>query len=73
MYKELSLLKFEDIYNYFILKFIHVMQYSDFKIFINNFSKYLPLNNYNTRGDRINILYIRAEVETIKVCGIQML
>ena len=63
MYKQLRLLKFEDIYKYYLLKFIHFVQYERFDIFINEFSHLLPSNIHSTRSTRINLPNVRTDLE----------
>ena len=62
MYKELKILKFEDIYNLSLLRFIHFIFYERFDIFMNYFSQYLPNCSYNIRNQRINLPYARTDV-----------
>ena len=63
MYKSLSLLKFDDIYKYFLLKFLHLSIYKNTEIF--NKYNLLPLltHSYGTRGTRINFPSVPVEVE----------
>ena len=73
LYKNLSLLKYNDIYKFFLLKFTHFLLYKRNEIFINIFSNYLPSSNYNTRNsDRINLPNVRTEIEknftVFKIC-----
>ena len=63
MYKSVSFLKFKDIFNYFLLKFLHNCLYKDFGIFNDYFSQYLPQHTYLTRNRRINLPQIRLEIE----------
>ena len=55
MYKELSLLKFEDIHKYFLLKFLHFIIYKKPEIFAEDFACYLPNTDYQIRNSRINL------------------
>ena len=72
MYKTLKLLKFEDIYTFFLLKFIHFLLYKRFDLFEEHFSSYLPNNDYAIRNQRINLPLVRTEVEKrftiFKIC-----
>ena len=63
MYKTLKLLKFDDIYRYFLLKFIHDAFYRKTEIFREYYAPLLPSHSYGTRGIRINLPSIRLEVE----------
>ena len=62
MYKELNLLKFHDVYRYFLLRFVHFMFFDRIDIFLDNFSKFLPSNTHNTRNSRINLPPVRREI-----------
>ena len=64
MYKELKLLKFSEIYDYFLLKFIHFCIYEGgFNFFQRYFSSLLPNHNYETRNIHINFPVIKLELE----------
>ena len=63
LYKNLGLLKFTNIHELFLLKFIHFVYYDRFDVFIENFAEWLPRSCYNTRSNRINLPNIRTEVE----------
>ena len=63
MYKSLHLLKFDDIYKFFLLKFIHYAFYQNCDIFRKYFSHLLPAHNYRTRGSTIHLPLVRIEVE----------
>ena len=62
MYINLGLLKFKDMYQIFLLKFLHFILYTKFDLFLDNFSSLLPSNVHNTRN-RINLPNIGTEVE----------
>ena len=62
MYKELNLLKFHDVYRYFLLRFVHFMFFNRIDIFLDNFSKFLPSNSHNTRNSRINLPPVRRDI-----------
>ena len=63
MYKQLELLKFYDIYRYFLLRFYHFIVFDRIDVFVNNFSPLLPQRNYNTRNSRINLPEVSTDVE----------
>ena len=63
MYRQLGLMKFDDVYDYFLLKFIHFIQYDRFDLFINFFSGFLPSNVYSTRNSRMNLPPVRTNTE----------
>ena len=62
MYKDLKLLKFHDIYRFFLLKFIHNALYKNPDIFDKYFSIYMPNHYYPTRHNRINLPNVRLDV-----------
>ena len=47
MYKTFNFLKSMDVYNYFLLKFIHKNYYENFDLFHDNFLDLLSKNTYN--------------------------
>ena len=63
MYKNLALLKFDDIYRYHVLKFLHLVFYKSNELFERHFLPLLPTHSYHTRGRRINLPVTRLEVE----------
>ena len=65
MYKQLNLLKFSDIYKFLLLKFFHLTfnRSSDHSSFIEHFLPLLPVHNYSTRNSRINLPYVRLNIE----------
>ena len=63
MYKELRLLKFEDLYQFNLLKFLHYMLYVNHDLFDKYFSPLLPNHSYSTRNTRINFPGIRLRIE----------
>ena len=63
LYKELKILKVNDIYRYFMIKFVHFILYQRFDLFIKYFSDYLPQSNYNLRNSVLNLPQIRTEKE----------
>ena len=63
MYKTLNLLKFQDIYKYFLLKFIHFILYRDNEMFVKYLMPLMPNHRYNTRNNRINLPNVRLQVE----------
>ena len=62
MYKTLKFLKFEDVYKYFLLKFIHDIFYRQTEFFNEYFAPLLPSHSYGTRGVRINLPSVRLEI-----------
>ena len=63
MYVTLKLLKFDDIYKYFLLRFFHFVSYIRTDIFDSNFSHLLPSHNYATRNRLINLPDVRLDIE----------
>ena len=63
MYRVLGILKFDDIYRYFILKFIHMCFYENTHLFNEYSSNFLPDHNYSTRNSKINLPAIRLDIE----------
>ena len=64
MYKKLNLLKLNDVYEFFILKFIQSCFYGrNSEIFDNYFFHLLPDHSYSTRNIKINFPQIRLELE----------
>ena len=63
LYKELKILKVNDIYRYFMIKFVHFILYQRFDLFIKYFSDYLPQSNYILRNSVLNLPQIRTEKE----------
>ena len=63
MYKTLKLLKFEDIYRYFLLKFLHFSFYKDNEVFFKYFLPLVPRHAYSTRNTKINLPIVRLEIE----------
>ena len=64
MYKELKLLKFKDIFEYFMVKFIHSCVYGvNYNIFEENFLSLLPNHSYEMRDIKINYPIIRLQLE----------
>ena len=63
MYKQLNFLKLKDVYRFFLLKFIHFVMFKRHDIYIDCFEAHLPVNTHNTRNNRINLPYVRTEVE----------
>ena len=61
-YKELNILKFSDVYEYNLIKFIYSLFYTfNQDLFVTYFSHLLPLHNYNTRNNIINLPMVRTE------------
>ena len=63
MYKSLNLLKFDDIYKYFILKFLHHVFYKNVDLFNKYYKHLLPAHTYETRNTKINLPIVRLEIE----------
>ena len=63
MYKSLNLLKYENIYEYFLLNFAHLVLYGSNDLFEEYLMPLLPHHQYNTRNIRINLPVIRLQVE----------
>lgn len=60
LYKNLNILKFEHVYQLFILKFLHYILYDNETLFKNHMMPLLPNSNYNTRlNNRFNFPYTR--------------
>ena len=63
MYKSLGLLKFDDIYQYYLLRFIHFAFHGNETIFHEHFQPLIPSHDYPTRDVRILIPKARLEIE----------
>ena len=63
MYRELKLLQFDDIYKYFLLKFVHTALHKNSAILRNYFEHLLPTHSYSTRHSKINLPPTRLEIE----------
>lgn len=63
MYYKLNFLKFDDIYNYFLTKFLHRVLYKDDKLYNEYFSQHVPDHRYQIRNKKFNLPPIRVEVE----------
>ena len=63
MYKKLNILKFEDLYKLFLLKFLRYALYENHDIFESHFAQFIPVHDYRTRSLRINLPPIRLEIE----------
>ena len=46
LYKNLGILKYDDVYDLFLSKFMHFLLYRRNETFIDVFSNYLPSSNY---------------------------
>ena len=71
MYKSLKLLKFPDVYKYFLLRFLHYALYVNPAIFREYFMPLLPTHAYSMRESRMNFPSTRLEIEkqfTIHQC-----
>lgn len=65
MYTKLHVMKFEDVYEFHLLKFIHYILYEDFSYYIKYFNHLVPNNRYETRNKKINLPTIKSELEKI--------
>ena len=63
MYKTLNLLKFNDVYKYFLLRFIHDIFYKKADFFNEYYAPLLPSHSYGTRRIKINLPPVRLEIE----------
>ena len=64
MYVRLDILKFKDLYNFFILKFIHSFLYGNQDvIFQSSFIQLIRSHSYNTEERKMNLPNIRLEIE----------
>ena len=64
MYVRFSLLKYDDVYKYFLLKFYHECRFgAHVEIYRNYFLPLLPASNHNTRSSKYNLPVVRLEVE----------
>ena len=63
MYFDLNLLKFDDLVDLSIIKFLHKILYENNSIFETYFARFLPVHNYQTRDRRINLPTIRLQIE----------
>ena len=63
MYKNLRILKFEDLYKLSLLKFLRYILYENLHIFELHFAPFVPSHNYRTRQTRINLPPARLEIE----------
>ena len=64
MFKNLNLLKITDIYEYFILKFIHSCFYgNNNRIFVEYVINQFPNHSHNTRNVKLNYPTLRLELE----------
>ena len=63
MYERLRLLQFNQIYEYFLLKFIRYAIYEDTRLFNKLFAHLLPNHQYGTRHNRFNLPAVRLDVE----------
>ena len=63
LYVESNVMMFDDVYRYFLLKFIHFITYRRFDIFMEYFFNLLPMHDYPTRNVRIHLPQTRLDVE----------
>ena len=63
LYLTLRLLKFQDVYHFFLLKFVNFAKFEDEDTFNIFFSPLVPRRAVTTRGTRLNLPAVRLEVE----------
>ena len=63
LYKALDMLKYDDIYKLFLLKFIHFCLYQRPDVFQEHFSHIMLNDRYPTRNNKINLPQIRLNIE----------
>ena len=63
MYKSLKIMKFPDVYKYFLLRFIHHAFYTKPALFREYFEDLFPSHAYRMRVSRINLPSSRLQVE----------
>ena len=63
MYKSLNFLKFEDVYKYYLLNFMHFVVCGNDDFFDEHLVPLLPQHQYGTRGIRINLPVVRLQIE----------
>ena len=63
LYRELNLLKFDDAYDYFLLKFFRNALHFNTDIFNIYFREHIPAHSYPTRSAHFNIPNFRTETE----------
>lgn len=62
MYKQLGILKFPDVYDYFLFKFIHWCYNESNVLYIKYFSSLVPDHRYNVRAVKLNYPPTRLEI-----------
>ena len=66
MFKKLNLMKFNEIFEYFMIKFIHSCIYgANFNIFEEHFAELLPDHKYETRHKKMNFPIVRLQSERV--------
>ena len=63
MYRDLKIFQFNDIYRYFLLKFVHYCFYKNLNFYHKYFVPLLPCHSYSTRNVRILQPQIRLNIE----------
>ena len=63
MYKSLNLLKFKDVYKYFLLKFFHYALFRNSNIFEVYYQHLVSNHRYHTRNNIINLPYVRLNIQ----------
>ena len=63
MYSKLRLLRFEHVYEYFIIKFFRFALYEDIDLFNKLYAPLLPTHQYATCNNRLNLPPVRVDVQ----------
>jgi hypothetical protein len=63
MYRRLEILQYEDVYRYFLLKFIRDAMYGNSDFFDNIYGNLVPNHSYGTRSTRLNVPQVRLDIE----------
>ena len=63
IYRSLNLMKFVDIYKYFLLKFVHLVMYGNNDYFDKYLLPLMPRHQYSTRSTRVNLPNVRLQIE----------
>ena len=62
-YKKLNIMKLEDVHQFYLLKFILYTSRKNPELYDRYFSSLEPIHDYGTRNPRMNLPFIRTEVE----------
>ena len=63
MYRIMGVLKFEHVYSYFLLKFIHVGLFENMSIRDRYYSPLMPQHDHHTRDNKLNLPVTRLNIE----------